>query len=413
MTPPFPVTQNVNSQYQPPYPGATPSGFPNGPPPMPGNAYMPPQPGYPPHSASYAPPQGMYGGPLAQRPAGPSPNAQPKGTPTRDDSPSLSNVVPRQSTSRQSSLPSAPGLPQRPSFDLPNVSREEMQMLHNSGPPPTPGGGPPPAGMPPHPGYPQPMPQPMYMPQPYQAPYQGPPQGFQGPPQPYQNGPPQYAMSGSPGGMPPGQWYPPTGGAPQQPPSVQEYDDLDLKIQNITGEMPVRMPQPSYAQPTSHYGYQDTAQPPQYQQQSAPSHSGVTSHGNVQNSAGVDPTTSSSSTQNPPQEVKSAVEQAEQEQSDPSLAQIENAPVNLDSLQATEAASVATPAPVSKSSKKSSKRGTAENTKMLWTDNSFSPEEKRAKKYHVSREKRTETVLSQPGGDGQEVTAPVDDVMED
>ena len=373
---------------------------------------MPPQPVYPPHSASYAPPQGMYGGPPAQRPSGPSPNAQSRGTPTRDDSPSLSNVVPRQSASRQSSLPFAPGLPQRPSFDLPNVSREEMQMLHNSGPPPTPGAGPPPTGMPPHPGYPQPMPQPMYMPQPYQAPYQGPPQGFQVPPQSYQHGPPQYAMSGSPGGMPPGQWYPPHGAAPQQQPNAQEYDDLDLKIQNITGEMPVRMPQPPYAQQPSNHGYHHTAQPPQDQQQSAPSHSRVTTQDDVRNSAGVDLTTSSSSIQDPSQEAESAIKQAEQTQSDPSLTQIENAPVILDSLQASQATPAATATP-GKSSKKSSKRGTADNTKMLWTDNSFSPEEKRARKYNVSREKRTETVLSQPGGDGQEVTAPVDDAMEE
>ena len=95
----------------------------------PPNTFSPPQQQHPPVGGAYAPPQQYQAGPpQPQFPGGPT---RPFGTasppvPFRVQTPPQGMSQPQPSAS----LPTAPGLPQRPTFNTPSVNAYQMQQLH-------------------------------------------------------------------------------------------------------------------------------------------------------------------------------------------------------------------------------------------------------------------------------------------
>lgn len=344
---------------------------------------MPPQSMYPNPSMSMPPmyppsymsmsshgPNPAAAGPYPPRPpigmgGSPPPNAFLQGSPP--------SVVPSTAT-RQNSLPAAPGLPQRPAFETPNISKEDMAKMHiGSGTTPTGptmpynayGTGPPPPG----PQYAMPN-----------APYPGyPPSGPPGT---------QYGMSNSPNGTATGPWYAPNQGPAQVTSNAPSSDDIDELIASVTKE-----------KPSSTVYNQQSASPvgQKYEQPELPlpkSQLGKTIYTGV-DSESRDPPPHPVSTNQPVQE---------------SLA---TARRELES--GTTSASVLETPSKPKSGSKGSKNSkhSEKSSRLIWSDAILSPEEARARRISSGlKKKTTDTVLDQTGEDGQEVTGPVDDSLE-
>lgn len=359
---------------------------------------------------------------------------------------------------RQNSLPSAPGLPQRPAFDSPNVSKEDMAKMHG-GPGSTPPGlpmqyngqmsagsyapGPPPNGM----SYPQ-----------YgnsAAPYPGYPTNLPTAPQAS-----DYVIDAQGQSM------------PQQSQSIPTEDDIDALIRSVTGEQPQSRPAvdslpigqselqgkmadtagsdtevkfPRHGSVSTNEPFQTTMTQKQMQMQSQ--------FGATGSKTGMEGATSStrqenvgtpglmSSSQSHHLDVQGA---PPAQNSDLSLAPGGLAEVETDVAESGDAKNLSTTskkgidvelqkqhvptrnslssAEITQkphvSSKKKTTASSGKASKLIYTDTTLAPEERRARRFNSSKNqqssknRKTETVLDQPGEDGQEVTGPVDDSLE-